>query len=73
MDKAIEQAKQMGVGMVVANMTNHFSIAGHWALMAEKEGLIGMAFTNTSPKVIPGFYMSYSLIHATCKVFAARG
>ena len=51
MEKAIEQAKQMGVGMVVANMTNHFSIAGHWALMAEKEGLIGMAFTNTSPKV----------------------
>jgi len=54
MEKAIEQAEQMGVGMVVANMTNHFSIAGHWALMAEKEGLIGMAFTNTSPKVYLG-------------------
>ena len=39
--------------MVVAKMTNHFSICGHWALMAEKEGMIGMAFTNTSPKTYP--------------------
>ena len=39
--------------MVVAKMTNHFSICGHWALMAEKEGMIGMAFTNTSPRTYP--------------------
>ena len=43
--------QEFGVGWVVAKGANHFSIAGHWALMAEKEGLIGMAFTNTSPKV----------------------
>ena len=53
MEKAIEKAKVAGVGMVVAKMTNHFSICGHWALMAEKEGMIGMAFTNTSPKTYP--------------------
>jgi LDH2 family malate/lactate/ureidoglycolate dehydrogenase len=51
MDIAIKKAKENGIGWVCAKGANHFSIAGHWALMAEKEGLIGMAFTNTSPKV----------------------
>ena len=53
MKTAIEKAKVAGIGMVSAKMTNHFSICGHWALMAEKEGMIGMAFTNTSPKTFP--------------------
>ena len=52
MDLAIKKAKGDGIGWVVAKGANHFSIAGHWSLMAEKEGLIGMSFTNTSPKVL---------------------
>lgn len=53
MNLAINKAKDAGIGMVVAKGGNHYSIAGHWALMAEKEGLIGMAFTNTSPLCYP--------------------
>lgn len=53
MNLAIKKAKEVGIGWVVAKGSNHFSIAGHWAMQAEKEGLIGMAFTNTSPLVIP--------------------
>lgn len=53
MKLAIKKAKESGIGMVVAKGANHYSIAGHWALMAEQEGLIGMSFTNTSPKTYP--------------------
>lgn len=32
---------------------NHYGMAGYWGIQAEKEGLIGMAFTNTSPIMVP--------------------
>merc|ERR1711935_661444 len=48
MKTAIEKAKVAGIGMVSAKMTNHFSICGHWALMAEKEGMIDMATTTVA-------------------------
>ena len=32
---------------------NHFGIAGHYGLMAVEKNMIGMAFTNTSPLVVP--------------------
>jgi len=44
MNLAIEKAKNSGIGMVVSKGSNHYSIAGHWALMAENQGLIGMGF-----------------------------
>ena len=53
MNLAIEKAKEYGIGWVTCKGSNHFSIAGHWAMMAEEQGLLGMAFTNTSPMVIP--------------------
>ena len=52
-NEAIKKAKEFGIGWVTAKGSNHFSIAGHWAMMAEEQGLLGMAFTNTSPMVIP--------------------
>ena len=33
MKLAIKKAKESGIGMVVAKGANHYSIAGHWALM----------------------------------------
>merc|ERR550519_1132179 len=36
MDLAINKAKEFGIGWVVAKGSNHFSIAGHWALQAEE-------------------------------------
>lgn len=32
---------------------NHFGVAGWWAQKASDNGLIGMAFTNTSPLLAP--------------------
>jgi LDH2 family malate/lactate/ureidoglycolate dehydrogenase len=53
MQKAIEKAKQSGVGMVSAGHSNHFGAAGHYAWMAAAEGLIGLCTTNGGPCLAP--------------------
>ncbi|KAJ0173989.1 hypothetical protein K1T71_010135 [Dendrolimus kikuchii] len=53
MDVAIRKAKENGIGFVTCKRSNHFGMAGYWALKAEKQGLIGMAFTNSSPLLVP--------------------
>jgi len=40
MHLAIEKAKKVGIGMVVANRSNHYGIAGHYSMQALKERLI---------------------------------
>lgn len=53
MEVCIKKAKATGVGLVVCHHSNHFGIAGFWSELALREGLIGFAFTNTSPFMIP--------------------
>lgn len=53
MNLAMKKAKETGIGWVSAKGSNHYGIAGHYAMLACKEGLIGMSFTNTSPLVAP--------------------
>jgi LDH2 family malate/lactate/ureidoglycolate dehydrogenase len=53
MEMAIAKAKKTGIGMAVVGQSNHFGIAGYYALMAAKEGLIGMCGTNARPSVAP--------------------
>ncbi|XP_028043945.1 uncharacterized protein LOC114253309 isoform X2 [Bombyx mandarina] len=53
MDVAIRKAKEAGVGWVAARRSNHYGMAGYWALKAEKQGLIGLSFTNSSPILVP--------------------
>ncbi|XP_041652060.1 uncharacterized oxidoreductase YjmC-like [Cheilinus undulatus] len=53
MNLAIKKAKEVGIGWVVAYGSNHFGIAGYYAMQALKENMIGMSFTNTSPLVVP--------------------
>ena len=53
MNLCIQKAKSTGVGLVVCHNSNHFGIAGYWAELALKEKLIGFAFTNTSPFMVP--------------------
>lgn len=53
MDKAIAKARQVGVGVVSANNSTHYGIAGWYAMRAERAGLIGMSMTNTSPLLAP--------------------
>jgi len=53
MELCIQKAKATGIGFVVCRRSNHFGIAGFWSEMALREGLIGFAFTNTSPFMVP--------------------
>ena len=53
MKLCIQKAKSTGIGIVVCHNSNHFGIAGYWSEMALKEKLIGFAFTNTSPFLVP--------------------
>ncbi|GAB1598052.1 uncharacterized protein LOC115229906 [Argonauta hians] len=52
-DLAIKKAKEVGVGWVCASGSNHFGIAGWYSMRASNQGLLGMAFTNTSPLMVP--------------------
>lgn len=53
MDLALEKAKTVGVGWVVAKRSNHYGIAGYYTMRAEREGFIGISMTNTSPLMSP--------------------
>ena len=55
MKTAIEKAKTAGTGWVSVRNSNHFGIAGCYAMMALEEDCIGIAMTNASPLVAPTF------------------
>lgn len=55
MEMLIEKAKIYGMaGGSICNST-HYGIAGYWATMASKEGLIGITGTNARPSIAPTF------------------
>lgn len=51
MERCIEKARQVGVGMVTVRNSNHYGIAGYYAMMALPHDMIGLSFTNTVPLV----------------------
>jgi len=53
MKLAIEKAKRSGIGVVVVRNSNHYGIAGYYALMAAKEKMVGISMTNSRPLVAP--------------------
>jgi LDH2 family malate/lactate/ureidoglycolate dehydrogenase len=55
MEMAIEKAKEYGMGMVAVRNSTHYGIAGYYATMATKEGMIGMTGTNARPSIAPTF------------------
>ena len=55
MSAAIEKAKKHGMGMVAVRNSTHYGIAGYWATMASKEGLIGITGANARPSIAPTF------------------
>ncbi len=55
MEDAIEKAKQHGVGFVQVKNSNHYGIAGYYALMAAREGFVGVSMTNTVAIMVPTF------------------
>jgi len=55
MKLVIEKAKKYGMGMVAVRNSTHYGIAGYYALMAVKEGMIGITGTNARPSIAPTF------------------
>lgn len=53
--RCIEKANQSGVAMVTVNNSNHYGIAGYYAMMALEHDMIGISFTNAQPLVAPTF------------------
>lgn len=52
-DMAIAKAVETGLGMATVRRSNHFGIAGYYALRAARQGLFAMVGTNASPQVAP--------------------
>ena len=55
MEMLIEKAKKCGMAGGAVKNSTHYGIAGYWATMASKEGLIGVTGTNARPSIAPTF------------------
>jgi len=55
MRMAMEKARKAGGGFVAVRNSNHYGIAGYYALMALKEEMIGISMTNAAVLVVPTF------------------
>jgi len=53
MKRAIELAKDAGIGAVSVRESTHFGAAAFFALMAPQHDMIGYSFTNTDALVVP--------------------
>jgi L-2-hydroxycarboxylate dehydrogenase (NAD+) len=52
---AMEKAQRYGLGAVAVRNSTHFGIAGYYALMAAREGMMGLSLTNARPVIPPTF------------------
>lgn len=55
MERCIAKAEETGICMATVRRSNHFGIAGTYALMAAERDMGGMAMTNSSAIVVPTF------------------
>ncbi len=55
MQMAIDKAAAYGLGMTAVRNSSHYGIAGYYALMAVKAGMIGVTGTNARPSIAPTF------------------
>jgi LDH2 family malate/lactate/ureidoglycolate dehydrogenase len=55
MTKLIEKARANGMAGGAIRNSTHYGIAGYWATMASKEGMIGLTGTNARPSIAPTF------------------
>jgi LDH2 family malate/lactate/ureidoglycolate dehydrogenase len=53
LDAAVAAARSLGTATAVVHHSNHYGIAGWYALRAAHEGMIGISLSNTSPLVAP--------------------
>jgi L-2-hydroxycarboxylate dehydrogenase (NAD+) len=52
---AMDKAAAAGLGMVTVRRSNHFGIAGYYAMLALERDQLGFATTNSTPQVAPTF------------------
>jgi LDH2 family malate/lactate/ureidoglycolate dehydrogenase len=52
-EDALVRARELGVAISIVRNTNHYGIAGWYAMRMAREGRIGVALTNASPLVAP--------------------
>jgi len=55
MEKAIQKAQDYGAGFVTVRNSNHYGIAGYYAMMALEHDCIGISMTNADVLVVPTF------------------
>ncbi len=55
MERLLEKAKTYGMAGGAIRNSTHYGIAGYWATMASREGLIGITGTNARPSIAPTF------------------
>ncbi len=55
MQRCIEKARETGLSMVTVRNSNHYGIAGYYAMMALQHDMIGISFTNSQPLVAPTY------------------
>jgi len=55
METCIGKAKQYGLAMAAVRNSTHYGIAGYWATMATRAGMIGITGTNARPSIAPTF------------------
>lgn len=55
MERLIKKAKEHGMAGGAIRNSTHYGIAGYWATMASKEGMIGLTGTNARPSIAPTF------------------
>jgi LDH2 family malate/lactate/ureidoglycolate dehydrogenase len=53
MNACITRAREFGSAFLTVNRSNHFGIAGYYSSMALEFGMIGIAMSNASPRVVP--------------------
>lgn len=58
MQIAVDKAKNVGAGWVSTKNSNHFGIAGYYAMMALKHDMIGICMTNANPLVAPTYSLT---------------
>ena len=60
MERCIEKASESGCCFIAVRHSNHFGMAGYYAKMAAKRGMIGICATNAPPNIAPwGSYRAY--------------
>src|SRR5579859_3132023 len=53
MQRAIELAREYGVGTVMVRDSNHYGASGYWARLPLRHNMLGFAFTTASARVAP--------------------